>query len=280
MIISFGKDMSDMVKNSGSAGTLSIGANYKLSSSNFSGTDGSSTGSSIDVGLLYKSEDKFSAGIDLQNISGSTQWNDGVKEDVSMSTRVGAAYNMDKTTVAIDVETAKNDTTLHGGVEYRPFDMLALRAGVNQTSVSASEKAMGMTAGVGVNVSGIRIDYAYCQDGGITDNSTSYVSVSFQPEVKKVAQVKKETKPLELIQPQVKPEVISPKASTDGVYRPAKKSVLSYYAGTEQSASLPAEMKAPATTKPVAKKETVSSKSSNSDGVFKANNKDILSYYK
>jgi hypothetical protein len=183
LILSYGKDLSDSISNSGSIGKLAIGASIKSVSNQFSGTDGSGSGTSADLGLICRPNDNLSGGITFQNVGGSLNWKNGTKEEMPMTTRIGGALNLagGKASAAADIEFGGGASLVHSGVEYRPYEMVALRAGVDQAQISQSETVMNLTGGVGVKMSGFSFDYAYRQDNGLAQNSTSYFSISFQP---------------------------------------------------------------------------------------------------
>ena len=184
LILSYGRDLNEAIKNSGSIGKLSAGASFKAISNQFEGTDGSGTGSSADVGLIYKPNATVSTGLTFQNVGGSINWKNGTKEDMPLTTKLGGAVNLSKVALAGDIEYSSGTSLVHGGVEYRPFDGIALRAGIDQSALSRSESTFSYSGGVGVKMSGFSFDYAYRQDGTLASNSTHYFSISFQPEVR------------------------------------------------------------------------------------------------
>jgi len=222
LILSYGRDLNEAIKNSGSIGKLSVGANFKAISNQFEGTDGSGTGSSADVGLIYKPNATVSTGLTFQNVGGTINWKSGTKEDMPLTTKLGGAVNLSKVALAADIENSSSSTLVHGGVEYRPFDGIALRAGIDQSALSRSESTFSYSGGVGVKMSGFSFDYAYRQDGTLASNSTHYFSISFQPEAVKTA----------VVQNEQSDDAIT-LSTTDGVYRlsrkSADKSILSYY---------------------------------------------------
>ncbi|MFH1347406.1 MAG: hypothetical protein ABIH22_01820, partial [Candidatus Margulisiibacteriota bacterium] len=89
-----------------------------------------------------------------------------------------------KILLAADVESCLNESkpmTVHGGAEWRPVELFALRVGVDQDAVSSSDVATNLCAGAGINIRGIQFDFAYRQDTTIAENSNYYISLSFSP---------------------------------------------------------------------------------------------------
>jgi len=230
MILSYGRDLSEVIKNSSSLGKMSVGANVKLISDNYSGVDSSAAGTSVDLGMIVRPTANLSGGFTLQNVGGSVNWKSGTKENLPTTGKLGAALNLEKASAAADIEFGGGNTLAHGGIEVRPMDMLALRAGVDQSKVSATDTALNLTYGVGVKTDGFSFDYAYRQDTTFNENSAYYFSISFQPVFKKAA-------------PEVAVKIDNPvqptvsETNSDGVFRVVKKTadkaidkdILKYY---------------------------------------------------
>ena len=214
--LSYGIDLSEMIKISGTTANLSLGAAYRATASKFEGTDGSGTGGGLDVGVIFRPLANVSTGLTLQNVGGGINWKNGTKEELPLVTKLGAACDLGRTRVAIDVENGAGASLLHTGAEYRPTDNIALRLGAEQTPSGASETALNLTAGVGLKLAGFSFDYAYRQDGGLAENSNHYFSLSYQPDFRSsVAAVK-------TVLPAVSSEKRAP-AQVDGLYRPNAK---------------------------------------------------------
>lgn len=181
IILSYGKEINELIRGSNSIGKLSVGANLKAVSNNFGGTDASGSGTTLDLGVIYRPNANFSAGLNLQNLSNSVSWKSGTAEKMARTAILGGAYNFDKGLATVDLELGASAPLLHGGVEYRPQSTLAFRVGVDQSMLSQTETAVNLTGGLGFKVNGIGFDYAYRQDSSLGDNSTHYFSVSIQP---------------------------------------------------------------------------------------------------
>ena len=212
LLVSFGRDLNEVVNVSSGLGKLSVGANLKAVSNNLSGAAGSGSGSSLDVGFIFQPKANVMTGLNFKNLGGTVNWANGSKEDLPLITNLGGTVKFEKGLAALDLEFEGGSMLVHGGIEYRPFKLIALRAGLDQSN---------LTGGVGIKVDGFSFDYAYRQDGDLSENSNHYISISFQPDVKvkKVANISE------------KPE----KAEVDGLYNLTKKprgpakNILSYY---------------------------------------------------
>jgi hypothetical protein len=151
-------------------------------------------------------------------------WDNGTKENLQLVTTLGGAYNYSRGLVALDMEFCQNQVLLHGGAEFQPLPLLVLRAGANQVSLAQNETVVGLTAGLGLKIEGISIDYAYRQDPTQANNSAHYFSFSLQPTGQRDSLVKNN---------EPKEKVAAPASSQpDGVYTvkaDVSKAILKYY---------------------------------------------------
>jgi hypothetical protein len=217
LVLSYGANLGEAIQNTDSLGALSVGANLKLISDGFDGVDNSANGTTMDLGVLYRANANVSGGLSFQNVGGSVNWKDGTKENLPTTGKIGIALNYDKVSAASDIEMGGGSSLVHGGVEFRPFDMLALRAGVDQARVSSTDTALNLTYGVGIKADGFSFDYAYRQDTTLNQNSASYFSISFQPVFKKPAQTAQK------IDSQIDTSVSAVNPGIDGIYSIFKK---------------------------------------------------------
>jgi len=228
MILSYGRNLGEAISNSGDLAKVSMGANVKMISNNFQGTDGGATGTSMDLGVIYKANENVSGGVSLQNVGGAVNWNNGTSEKLPLTAKIGGALNQQRISAAADLDLGSGATLLHGGVEFRPYDVLALRAGIDQSRLSQTETITNMTYGVGVKMQGFSFDYAYRQDASLASNSASYFSISFSPVIKKAAVAEKEE-----VKDANAQAIASQSAGPDGVYHIVKKvqakDILKYY---------------------------------------------------
>jgi hypothetical protein len=187
MILSYGYDLNHRITGT-AIGHMAVGANVKFINNKFNGVeDASGGGMEADLGLLVRPNKQLSLGVSLQNVwmGDSIKWNSGTKEDVPATVRLGGSFLAQKNLlVSVDTETPTTNTPilLHGGVEWTPIPMLSLRVGADQDPTGPSSSVTNLTAGLGINVKGIRFDYAYRSDALQTDNSNHYFSISFMPE--------------------------------------------------------------------------------------------------
>ncbi|HVN66900.1 MAG TPA: hypothetical protein VMT55_00885 [Candidatus Sulfotelmatobacter sp.] len=214
--LSYGLDLSDVIKISGTTVDLSVGAAYRATNSKFEGVDGSGTGGGLDVGLIFRPLPDLSTGLTMQNVGGGINWNNGTKEDLPSVVKLGGAYDLGRTRVALEIENGSGASLLHTGAEYRPTDNIALRLGAEQTPGGAGETVLNLTAGVGLKLAGFSFDYAYRQDGGLAENSNHYFSLSYQPDPPKFARLT-----VEKTEPPARTETIKKvePAQVDGLYR-------------------------------------------------------------
>ena len=187
MILSYGYDLNRRITGT-AIGHMAIGGNLKFLNNKFDGIeDASGSGMEADLGMLVKPNKQLSLGVSLQNIwMGDTiRWNSGAKEDVPATIRIGGSFLAQKNLlVSVDTETPTTNTPilLHGGVEWTPVPILSLRVGADQDPTGPTSSVTNLTMGLGINVKGIRFDYAYRSDALQTDNSNHYFSISFAPE--------------------------------------------------------------------------------------------------
>jgi hypothetical protein len=137
----------------------------------------SADGFGADVGGRYAVSDRLTLGASLTNAGQGLKFLRD-RSDLPITGRLGAAYNFGRVTIASDLVYAEEDN-LEGtvGAEWRPVEMLALRAGYK--SQAADDLGEGLTAGLGLNFSGIALDYAYAPFGVLGESHRVSGSVSF-----------------------------------------------------------------------------------------------------
>lgn len=115
-------------------------------------------GAGVDLGAIAKPLPNLSLGLAAKEIlTTDINWQNGTVTRYEMLVNAGVAVEpIDEVTLAADAEnifSQNNGTTkMHYGVEVRPFDGFALRAGLYDKS---------KTAGASVGIGGLIIDYAY-----------------------------------------------------------------------------------------------------------------------
>ena len=190
-------------------GELSVGGSLKLEAQSFSDAAAAqATGYDADLSLLWKVNKTLSVGLNAQNLLStagkSVSWSTGENEKNRSAVKLGGAYRPnEKLVLALDGEYGLADGTpllLHGGVEFKPVRFLSLRMGIDQNPLangSGYSVVNDLTCGVGVEISGVKFDYAYHQDSEMSANSTHYFSISLvgkeKPAPVKLSNSSKET---------------------------------------------------------------------------------------
>jgi len=197
--------------------------------------DAVGAGMDADMGLIWEARPWARLGLTCNNFlpadfGGKFVWTkDDETEGIPMVVRYGGMLNvLGKSAVflsedqalnlLVDYESARagNRPALwHVGLEYWPFHMLALRAGIDQKP-KAAEAGIGvddnLTAGVGVNYRGFTFDYAYHQFGDLAENATHFFSIGYRGvETERKKAVRREPIKRVVPVPQVvpKPELIT-----------------------------------------------------------------------
>ncbi len=161
---------------------LAYGLNLKLLSEGLSGgpiTNGTASGWESDLGFIFQSHEYLNWGLAFTNFLpdeiGYINYAAGRKEALPLKIKAGfnlqifgeKALRKSKQDLflALDIEnepSRKLPATFHLGAEWSPIELLSLRAGLDQNN---------LTAGVGLNHSKFRFDYAYHQfEGGLDDS--------------------------------------------------------------------------------------------------------------
>jgi hypothetical protein len=184
---------------------VSVGASFKLFSQGLSGggiSDGVISGYDMDIGLLYKPISWLSIGwdqIDALPVSmGGKLSNSAGEHSLPTTTKLGFAFqvlgengiysNPQPLTYLLDFDympTRSNYPTLYRtGVEWWPSNYLALRFGLDQDIIGKSDSSgieveTNPAFGAGVLYNGFKFDYAYHKYGALSENETSYISLSY-----------------------------------------------------------------------------------------------------
>ncbi|KAF0134734.1 MAG: hypothetical protein FD145_451 [Candidatus Saganbacteria bacterium] len=144
---------------------VALGANvniYNIGITASNGTILKGYGAGIDLGILIRPIDQIAWGATAKEIlTSDVRFENGATVTYKMSINTGIAISpIDDLTISADLHNffrqSADPQTSHYGVEYRPFEGLALRAGLNDNS---------KTAGASIMVGGAIIDYTIL--GGI-----------------------------------------------------------------------------------------------------------------
>jgi len=154
-----GIDPSDLAFLPDFAIDMSLGARIKFVTAAVG--EGQATGFSFDLGFLTGFPDMqlgafsitdLSLGVAAVNLFGGLSYTDG-SDDFLMDIQVGASGRVaNAVLIALDFHLSGS---LHLGFAYEPIPTLALRIGL------ISESGVSITAGLGVDVEGFELDYAF-----------------------------------------------------------------------------------------------------------------------
>ncbi len=189
VVLSFGKDVGQILSFTGDTAKVYAGATVKFYSKGFTGNiRASGTGYNVDFGLKYVPAEWLSYGLNFQNmIYGSKIYGFDPPEEMPSVTKVGLAlrwleYNA---TLSLDQDVFLNGSNtpwpLHVGAEWVLHPNLSLRTGYDQETSGAAGGTLtnNTTFGIGFNYGGIYGDLAYMQNYAQTDLSSSIFSLTF-----------------------------------------------------------------------------------------------------
>jgi hypothetical protein len=115
-----------------------------------------------DLGAMVHASDRLNLGATLTNLGTKLKFlNTG--DSLPMAFHLGGAYRpMSNWMVTAEGEYAKTGlASFHGGLEWRPLDLIALRAGYKTDTLKGLSPVAGVTAGMGLYVFGQEFAYAY-----------------------------------------------------------------------------------------------------------------------
>lgn len=137
----------------------------------------SATGFGFDLGARYRVSEQWTAGASVTNIGSGLKFI-STRSSLPITGRLGAAWHNRSWLATGDLILA-NGETLEGaaGVEWRPVEVLALRAGY-KTQMN-SDLGEGLTAGAGFVVSNFRVDYAYVPFGPLGNTHRISAQIAF-----------------------------------------------------------------------------------------------------
>ncbi|MFH1542070.1 MAG: S-layer homology domain-containing protein [bacterium] len=169
---------------------VALGINYKLFNQRLTGdTNAGATGTALDIGFGLQYNPWLKLGAMFQNIGGSSvSWTNN-NDKLGGFYKFGAQANLlgpsgeawkdndKRLNAGVDFAiphsllSASNGLSYQFGLEYFPYDNIALRTGLNQES--------SLTYGIGVLNGGFRFDYAFVQRPEIPGDTPHYFSLSF-----------------------------------------------------------------------------------------------------
>jgi len=166
---------------------LSFGIGLKFFNQDFA-KFGKGNGFDLDLALLWTPNEKLKVGLVQQNTlpysaGGKIEWSTGYSEGIPFNTKLGFSYQLrDNLLWLTDFDYAANRPLLaHLGAEWKPVELLALRAGVDQYPENPDKAVTNYTLGVGLTINMFNFDYAYYLDNLLADNNAHFFSVRIAP---------------------------------------------------------------------------------------------------
>jgi hypothetical protein len=181
--ISYSRDLSRLVSFPLAGG---ISGKYVHDALWLSDNEGDNTGKAfaLDIGLLagIPSIDRLKFGLAIQNMSTGITYNEE-KEKLPVVTRVGLAagvLNMAEHTINLTLDgvfPSDNSPQANAGLEYWFHKMFAVRVGYRGLGAVNNQAAgglTGLTAGAGLKVKGVGIDFAWVPYGYLAPNGNTF----------------------------------------------------------------------------------------------------------
>lgn len=205
---------------------LSFGTNLKIFSAGLAGdgiTNGSATGTELDIGVLGKINPWLNVGFTATNVmpfamGGKLVYASNHEESYPVNVKLGTAINLlgpkdalrefnQKLKFVMDLDTypTRNRYPMiyHFGVEWTPISLISIRAGIDQDAAEDESGSIvninNFTAGVGLTYQMFRFDYGFHQFTGVTGQDNHFFALTYGIPTE---QVKKEM--IEVYQPQDK----------------------------------------------------------------------------
>lgn len=185
-------------------GGINLGANLKLFTVYLTGdhiTGGNAAGKELDLGIQGKPLGWLSLGGNLQNalpasLGGKLHYDSGWDENYPAVLKLGAAVDLLapsnsllrygnhrlKLLTDVDYEVARSANVpplFHLGAEWKPLDLIAIRAGIDQEMSGVQQAANNLTAGVGLYYGDFRFDYAFHQFAGAPGIDNHFFSLTY-----------------------------------------------------------------------------------------------------
>ena len=141
-----------------------------------------SNGYALDIGAIYKVWPRFTLGFNVQNLGPGVKFVQE-KDPLPLTIKAGAAYIFVEDTLTLSTDAKyqpKEDSKVseNVGLEYWVNQNLALRVGYDTANISDIENFNGVTAGLGFQVAGFNLHYAWMPYGILGD--THRISVGYK----------------------------------------------------------------------------------------------------
>jgi hypothetical protein len=153
---------------------LAVGAAGKLIDAKLA--DQSAIAYAGDIGLLYRQGPKLSLSATADNLGSKLTFLDQA-DSLPMAFHVGSAYQFDRRWLLTAEGVYRKSGALSGrlGLQWRPIEILSLRAGYRTDALAGLSAITGMSAGFGLRVWGQELSYAWVPYGDLGD--TQYFSI-------------------------------------------------------------------------------------------------------
>ncbi len=163
------------------AETFLVGTNIKVIQSKLA--DKKAQSYAVDAGILWKDiMGKLAAGAVVQNMGTKIKF-DQESDPLPLAVRAGILYSpLEKRNflLAGDAESYLKDgkINIHTGLEYWLTSYFALRAGYKTNTIADLDTISGLSAGIGINIGSVGLDYAFVPYGILGD--THRISLGFK----------------------------------------------------------------------------------------------------
>jgi len=153
---------------------LSVGVTGKLINAGIDNV--SANAYAADLGALYKANEKVQLGASLVNMGTPLKFiSEG--DSLPMALKIGAAYQPTHALLLSGEGVYEKNglASFHAGTEWRPMEMVSLRAGYRTDTLDGLSPLAGFSTGLGLHVWGQEFAYAWTPYGDLGD--TQYFSL-------------------------------------------------------------------------------------------------------
>ena len=163
--LSYGRSLSDK---------LSLGVTGKMIKAKLDDVSGSAY--AADLGGMYQMQKNLTIAATVMNLGSKLKFLDE-GDSLPLAFHLGAAYNLNPQWLFTgEVVYPKTGlASFHMGSEWRPLDLLAVRLGYRTDTVKELSPLAGLSAGMGLNVWGQELAYAWLPYGDL--GNTHYISL-------------------------------------------------------------------------------------------------------
>ena len=163
-------------------GPVACGINTKMIKQELD--DKAATGYAVDLGAMYRVNEKMKTALVVQNIGTEIKFVEK-SDPLPLNIRIGISCKAtDTLLLALDGGVPiDNDPNIHVGCEYtvkaiKNFPIIC-RMGYKTTTTSDLDAMSGLSGGLGLNIRGIDIDYAWVPYGDLGDTHRLSVGMKF-----------------------------------------------------------------------------------------------------